>query len=346
MGAMHLRRRVAAAVGLATLLPLLAGCGEDAGELEVGDVVSARDEGQFADGRASFVMLPIGRLEVSLGEPVTELGERDTRDLTPQQAPAGATFVPITWQYDAGTFGLYDEYLGDPASPVIDLVSDSASYRLPPPAEVGESSESFYVLVSGSADDAELSVDYDGVVQTLDLFTGERDEGAAAALYDLEPLGRPIRSCKEAAEFGQTQGFPDYRCKIGHSTRLPYANGEWAEPGRTWLGVSLSTAVRRFDVYGPAPGSGALYVSDSVESTFRIGDAEPVGVIPDPGASCPDTVNGGCTGSYHLVFDVPEKSRTRLLVEQTFRLVLGSQWGGVARKPKLNLDVSVEVPLR
>lgn len=346
MGGMRLRRCAAAAVGLASLLPLLAGCGDDASALEVGDVVPARDDDQFAQGAASFVQIPLGRLEVILGEPATSLRSRDTSDSAALEAPGGSTFVPITWQYDAGTFGEYADYLGDAGSPVIDLVSDGASYRLPPPAEAGEGSESFYVLVSGAADEVVLSVEYDGVVQRLDLVTGERDAGRAAGLYRVKATRARTRSCKEAARFDATRGFPAYRCEISRPMRLPYADGAWAKPGRAWLVLSLTTALRRFDVYGPVPGSGALYGSKSVKSTFRIGGKKPVAVLRDADALCPDISRGSCTATYHLVFAATTDAGAPLVIGQTFALVLGTQWGGVERKAEMDFEISAEVPLR
>ncbi|MFC5727368.1 MULTISPECIES: hypothetical protein [Nocardioides] len=344
---MGLRRRAAAAIGLVSLLPLLAGCGDDAAALEVGDVVPAREDDQFAAGAASFLEIPLGRLEVSLGEPSASLSDRDTSEFAAMRAPEGSTFVPITWQYDAGTFGAFAEYVGDDApSPVIDLVSDGARYRLPPPAESGEGSESFYVLVTGAAEEVALSVEYDGVVQTLDLVTGEREEGAAAGLYRARKAKRGTRSCKEAATFDATQGFPTYRCEISRTIRLPYADGAWAEPGRAWLVMTLTTGMRRFDVYGPLPGSGALYGAESVRANFRIGERKPVAVLRDPDALCPDIARGGCTATYHLVFDGRAAAGAPLVIEQRFALALGTQWGSVDRKATMKFGVHVEAPLR
>ena len=105
-------RRLAALAAASVLV--LAACGGDDDALTPGDVVPAREDAQFAEGKASFVALPIGRLEVHLGEPVTRLDGDDTRELQAVKAPEGSTFVPITWQYDAATFMDHADYLGDP----------------------------------------------------------------------------------------------------------------------------------------------------------------------------------------------------------------------------------------
>ncbi|NHA01475.1 hypothetical protein G5V59_21215 [Nocardioides sp. W3-2-3] len=84
---------------------------------------------------------------------------------------------------------------------MIDLVADKASYRLPAPEATGEGAESFYTLVSGDGEDAALSVDFDGVKQTVVLATGKRTEGKAAPLYRLKPRKDRTASCTTDSKF-------------------------------------------------------------------------------------------------------------------------------------------------
>lgn len=341
------RRIAAAALGWLFLLPVFAACGEDTSSVDVGDLVAAREDSQFSDGAPSSLVLPIGRLEVFLGEPTARLDARHTRQLEPATAPPGSTFVPITWQYDAGTFGDHAAYLGEAPTPKVELRADRAGYRLPAPDSTGQGGESFYVLVSGSGRDLDLAVTYDGVEQSVDLLTGERDPGDAAGLYDLTPATTKTRACEKGADFNGTAGYPDYRCRYSRPVRLPYADGAWAEPGRTFLALTVTTSIRRFDIAGDVPGSGALYLPASVTSTFALGEIEPIAAVQDTTDTCPDLANGGCTGRYDLVFDVPAREkRFRLTMEQTFALVLGSRWGGYDGDETMDLDVSVTIDLK
>lgn len=347
MSSMCFRRTAATTLGLLLLLPALSACGDDASAVEVGDLVVAREDSQFTDGTPSSLVLPIGRLEIFLGEPSEKLAATETRQLEAVAAPAGSTFVPITWQYDAATFGDHAAYVGRATTPKVELVSDEAGYQLPPPEATGEGGESFYVLVSGSAKELELSVTYDGVEQSVDLATGERKADDGAPIDELPPVSTKTRNCERGADFHGTKGFPDYSCRATRPIRLPYAAGAWAEPGRTFLALTVTTSVKRFDITGILPGSGAVYLPASVRSTFELDDAKPVAVLEDTSDTCPDLTKGGCTGRYAVVFDVPDdKSRFAMSLDQTFALVLGSRWGGFEQADEMDLDVSIDLALK
>lgn len=350
MAPMRLRRPAAAVLGLLALLPTLAACG-DGSTVEVGDIVDARADDQFVGGgQASSITLPIGRLEISAGKPTTSLSADDTAQLEPVEAPEGSAFVPITWQYDAGTFGDYAEYMQTDGTPVIDLVADRASYRIPSPETSGEGAESFYVLVSGSGEDASLAVEYDGVSQSVDLATGERDEGDAAALYDLKRTKVRTRSCTNRGEFALTslERMRDFSCSVTTPIRLPYAGGEWAAPGQSWTAVTVSTTVRRYDRTAEDFKSGALYVATSVTSTFKLGALKPAKVIKDRGLTlCPDETQGGCSTVYHLVFAVGDGDKLgRLRVNQTYGLDRVTVWGGGDGPASVDLKGTLSIPLR
>lgn len=347
---MLLRRSAAACFGLLVLLPALAACGGDDGGIKVGDLVDARADDQFVEGgTASTVALPIGRLEISAGKPTTKLAADDTRQLQAVEAPAGSTFIPITWQYDAGTFGDFTDYLDTQANPVIDLVADKASYRLPAPEASGEGAESFYALVSGDGEDASLSVDFDGVKQTVVLATGKRTEDKAAPLYKLKPRKNRTSSCTTDSRFKLSithSRLPDYSCNITPTATIPYAGGKWAEDGKTWLVVTLSTTLRRYDLLSDDLKSGAIYVATSIDSTFTLGKAKPAKVIEDKAlTSCPDPAQGGCVKVYHLIFGVPEKSRGTLRMDQTYELALSSVWGGGSGRDSLTLTNKAVIKL-
>lgn len=327
---MRLRRCAAGAIGLLALLPLVTACGEDEGGVAIGDVVPARQDSQFSEGDRSWLNLPVGRLEVFLGEPTDRLEADDTRQLEAVDAPDGGSFVPLTWQYDAATFGRNAQYLGEEVTPRVDLKVDGASYRLPAPDQTGEGASSFYVLVSGNTDTPSLEIDFDGATQTLDLATGERDEGAASALYDLKPTARKTRSCTEQAVFkpASPRRLPSFRCSITAPVLLPYAGGEWAPEGTSWLAVTVTTSLLRYDQIGADLRSGATYYAAGADTTFRRGGQEPALVLEDRGRTeCPDA-NAGCTTSHHVIFESKGAKSDRLVTTQKLKLALASTMGG------------------
>ena len=335
---MRLRRLAAAAAGLLVLAPALAACGDDAAAIEVGDVIPARDDAQFVEGTASALELPLGRLEVFMGTPTKTLDIADTRQREATDAPEGATFVPITWRYQAGSYGRLRNYLGEEQTPTVELVSDKARYRLPAPRSTGEGSDSFYVPVSGSGKSPQLSVDYDGVTQTIDLASGERDEGRAAALYGLK-VPKKRDDCATDADFHTTEGRVDFTCTVTRPARLPYANGQWATKGHHFLATTIDTTVQRVDLLNAELRAGGIYLAAKVASSFRFGDAKAVMAAED-GASCTNQAGKGCRARYHVVFDVTGKAARRLTVDQTYELTLVSQYGDFGGKKKMKLKVT------
>ena len=350
MAPMRLRRTAAATLGLLALVPALAACGDDGAAIAVGDVVEARQDDQFVGtGTESIVALPIGRLEISAGKPTTQLTADDTHQLEAIEAPAGSAFVPITWQYDAGTFGDYADYADTDANPTIDLVADKASYRIPAPETSGRGAESFYVLVSGDGEDASLAVDFDGVTQTVVLGTGERDEGRAAPLYDLRAPSRQTTSCTAATKF-TCEGvgrLPDYECKVGKPFRLPYAGGAWAEDGGTWYVVTLKTTLRRFNQASADLKSGGVYVAAGVDSSFKLGKLKPTKVIVDKTETvCPDGHLGGCSIQYLLVFGAGKKAPGTLRLAQTYDMALAQVFGEGDPAEELQITSKASIKLR
>lgn len=349
MGPMLLRRSSTGLLGLLLLAPVLAACGGDSG-IEVGDVVAAADDAQFSgQGVESVVALPVGRLEVTAGKPVTEISAADTRQVAKVVAPEGSAFVPITWQYDAATFGALSGYLTTDASPVIDLVADGASYRIPAPELTGEGSSSFYVLVSGTGADPKLDVDFDGVTQKVDLASGEVEEGRAAPLYDITKPRAKRFPCSPEVEFGRTTPrAPEFTCTVTRPIDLPYAGDAWAAEGHSWRVVTVRTTLGRWTEVADDLKSGAVYYADNVESSYRLGDVEAAHVIRNStNTACPDLTNSGaCTTEFKVVFDVEGKPSRALAIEQDFDLRLATVFGGSEAADTLDLKVNATARLK
>lgn len=322
------RPAAALLVGLLLASGLAACGGEDS--VKPGDTVPARDTSQFDDGTQSTLTLPIGRLEVYLGKPVESLPSKDTLEPGTLRAGSEEIFVPITWQYDTTTTSRFTDYLGDdPATPRVDLVADGASYRLSPPDTRADGVESFYLLVSGKAEELSLKVDYDGVAQTVDLRSGERDTGAAQPLYDLKPARRATRSCAADTSFKPAGAgkVPTYDCTVSSPVRLPYAAGEWAPAGTTFVGVTVTTTLTRYDEVAPDLSSSGVYYGTGVTPSFQLGAQRAVQVLRDPNQTvCPDAATAACTTTFHVIFPDPGSGAAarRLRGTEVFSLELAS----------------------
>ncbi|XBB65581.1 hypothetical protein ABFU82_15845 [Nocardioides sp. WV_118_6] len=343
------RRCAVAVAGLLALAPALVACGGDTG-VAVGDVVPARDDAQFSGaGNESVVALPIGSLEITLGKPTDKLSADDTRQAEAIDAPDGGTFVPITWQYDASSFGRYADFIDTEATPDVDLIADGATYRIPPPDDSGTGSTSFYVVVGGPGKDPSLKIDFDGVTQTVDLTTGDRDAGAAEALYDLPSPRTKRTDCTGAIEYGRKLvGSSTFTCSVTRPVRLPYAGDAWAEDGQGWLAVTVRTTLGRWNEVAKDLKSGGVYYATGVVGSFRLGDIEAAQAYQDNGeTTCPSTTSGSCTTEFHVIFPVGDKAPKKLRVEQDYTLLLTSAWGtGTDTEQNLDLPVTATTTLK
>ncbi len=336
-------------LGLACLVltaPLLAACGGDEGGASVGDVIPARADDQFEKGKRSSVVLPIGRLDIRLGEPVDEIGSKDSRELETLTAPDGATFVPITWQYVEAGSREVRAYVATSAAPEIDLETDGQSYRLPTP-DAGQRGESFYVLVDGDAEELSVAVDFDGVSQSVDLVTGDRDPGRAGPLYDVKADRLRPKDCDSTGWFDDADAAVDYTCDVTGPVLLPYADGRWAEPGHRWLAITLHTELRQYGL-ADGKGGGAVFGASSTQVEARLGGEKPAAslVSADPVDQCPVRNVGTCGYRAHLIFDITgDDVPRRLEIEQRFALVLATRWGGFDPGAKLKVDAAGDVGL-
>lgn len=338
------RRRSATALGLLLLAPTLAACGDDPAAVAAGDVVPARHEaGIAASGAETTIALPIGDLLVTVGKPVREISADDTRQLERLTASDGEVFVPVSWQYDTTSLGTYARYLETTSTPVVDLVVDGASYRIPPPETATEGPESFFVTVSGNGDDPELKVDFDGVTQTADLSSGEVDAGAAAPLYDLEAAPAEPLPCGGTARPSRAVTVSElaFTCTMTPPVLLPYAGDAWAEDGRTWLALTVETAFGRWDEAAADLSAGAIYYPGTVDGAFTLGGSKAVQVIRDAGrGTCPDIANQNCSAVFHVLFDVGEDAPRNLVIKQRYELGRTSTWGTIDAPEQLELTVT------
>ncbi|WP_183092555.1 hypothetical protein [Nocardioides stalactiti] len=326
-----MQARVVLGTALLVLLSSLTACSEEKAELSAGDIVRARQDDQFESGRRTTITMPVGRLLVWTEDPVESAGADETRTRQTVDAPAGAVLVPITWQYDPWASNRLDGIVDTSDTPRINLVTETESYRVPPPERDAEgNAESFYVVADGDAEERTLEIEFDGVTQTLDLASGERDEGIAAALYDIEDDQLKKTSCTDEKWFDPRYVSADFTCNTVGPVITPYAAGEWAPEGSVWLAVTLTT---RMGVYAETDllGSGARYFSRGVKVTAEIDreKADYTLVSQSDLNQCPVPGTNTCAESTTYVFEVPEEDPEQgpFVVELTYKQVEQVSYG-------------------
>ena len=343
-----MRVRAVIALVLLVLTPLLAACNDDEDLPKAGDIIRARLDNQFKKGQESEVALPTGKLLIHSGEPVKTASSDDTRTRTAVDAPSGAVMVPITWQYDPWTSGKLDGIFATDDTPIVDMVSDGEHYRLTPPERDTDGAESFYVVVDGDGSDRSLEITIDGVAQTVDLRTGDRDEGDAAGLYDITDAKLDKQRCDEGRWFTTKDADADFSCEIHGPVLTPYAAGKWAPSGTTWLTMTVTTSIRAYGVSGGL-GAGARYLAGSVKGRPTIDGEKPEKVLStdDELDVCPLVAQQRCGWSKQVVFAVPadDPEQGPLDLEMSYHLTLLTAYGNDFDPPK-HQDVTADEKLK
>lgn len=326
-----MRARAVTGLTLLVLSTLLAACGEEQAETKPGDVIQARIDNQFKDGEKSAVRLPTGRLLINAAEPVDEANGDETRTREAVDAPAGAVLVPITWQYDPWSSDRLEGFVATTDTPVVELVSESERYRLPPPDAEREAGESFYVVVDGEAEERALEISFDGVTQLVDLTDGSIEKGDAKALYRVDDDRLKKKPCDEAPWFDSRTVAAEFSCDLVGPVLIPYAGGEWAPEDSVWLALTLRTEMR---IYGETDrlGGGARYIAKSVKVKAEIDGQKPAFELSAKTSDdlCPVELTSTCGWSRHLIFEVPadDGEQGPLELAVTYNLDRVTSWGG------------------
>ncbi len=273
---------------LAALLPLTA-CSPDekSAATRPGDVVLAR-AGVDTEGAAQgFLVVPSGRLDIRAGTPVESITAEATTEREQRTAPEGGVFVPITWTFRSGGIEKLTRIFGRPQPIDMTLVSDGTSYPLSPPSveRDGEAVDAYYVAVEGEGKELELELGYSGVTQTLDLLTGGQQTGRAQGLYDLGEVAYSdkLRACPTDEWLGRDPMVQvGFTCQRADSLTVPFANGEWAPEGSTFVVIELATVLTAYAVYTPTGGS-AFYSPVSSKEKSKLDGEGPTGTIEDEG---------------------------------------------------------------
>ena len=298
-----MRRLAATTLTTGLLLGVgLTACGDQGSATSVGEVVVGHSSDDVT-GDSTLVLLPTGRIDLTVGDPTEKLTEEQVGDA--RRAPDGGSFLPVSWAHDPfGESGVPIGVIGaEPQEAQVTLVVGETRADLGSPyrvvgdtgtADTGVST--MYVAVDQAPDDVGdvwFEVTYDGLTQTVSPSTGDRDAGAAAPLYDEPTFGVEAPCTSEG--FATPQVRPDVSCVVNAAQRTPYLPGHgWAEEGRTFVLVSAFFTVDSVEVGGTS--------SDVVEITPRLtlDGAEPL--PPDGRYGAPEQEPGAASGTW--AFDV------------------------------------------
>ena len=223
----------------------LAACDDDGPAPDVvGTVVAGT--GARVEGDSGFLFVPAGRIDVTIGRPLTRaLAADETADGRVHAPPSGGAFVPVSWTHDPAALPAPLEVVGTrPALTQVALVADGTSFALGSPydvAGVGGTTDALvrvmYVAVPSVPEQLVVSADYDGATQTLDPTTGRIGPAAAGPLY--HPVPRLTASpCAIGRGEGPRQAGPAVTCSVRDVVVVPYVPGPgWAQPPQGWLVV-------------------------------------------------------------------------------------------------------------
>ncbi len=305
------RRRPVPALGAAALVVVAlvggtaAACTDGPERDPVGTVVVADIGTEVEGGSSGFLLVPAGRIDVTVGPRVTgTLPASVAADETEHTPPAGGSFVPVAWSHNPFALPSGMAPVGtDPRPTEMALVVDGTSYPLGSPydvASVGGTIDSpirvMYVAVPGVPDSVVVSAEYHGLTQTLDPQSGQLGPGAAAPLYHhIDHVGP--RRCA-AGWSGLENLVAVTSCRVREPQRLPYLpEVGWAAPERSWVVIGY-----RITLEGARPAA----VTDrlgvrQVTADLTLNGARPVVDRSGPAAGSrrPGTVTGT------LAFDGP-----------------------------------------
>ena len=267
----------------------LTACGDQGSGAGSGDVVAGHLSDKVS-GDSTYVLLPTGRIDLTVGEPVDEVTADQASDGEKHSAPDGGVFVPVTWEHDPfGEGAVPVNVIGaDPQEADVVLMSGGTKADLGSPYQLaGDQGTTdtgvgtMYVAVAGDGEDPTFQVAYDGLTQTVDPATGDRDAGVAEPLYAEPTMGVEAPCTSEGFASGPIR--PAVSCVVNAPQRTPYLPGQgWAEPGHTWLLVTADITLSgvdvgrtAYDVQSVRPHL-TLDGADPLPADERYGSAEPL----------------------------------------------------------------------
>lgn len=290
-----------------------------------GSVVPVRTGVQ---GSEATVVVPTGKLEFTVGDPVEAVPAEAALDGEAHAAARGTRFVPVelevlTAQLEPGPGDAFDTG----ATPDLDARLVSGGTRVP--LDVRDD-RTAYVAVAGDGKDVHVEVRFDGVTQRANVRTGAVAKDLAGPLYaDTTAANRVI--CP--ARHGRSPGFTyDFACAGGPLLVTPWARGlGWAARGRTWAVATIYTTMADLRWTRSGGGPVARYDVTAGKRRVTVDGLDPTQIVPGP-------FDTGPTARQDVVaFEVPRAISPRFDVIQEFtgRAQAGPSSRGAPPRPRV-----------
>lgn len=329
---MRRSRAVAGWLALGVALTFLTSCGsEEQSPGSGGLAVLEGTDTTTVSGTEVPVIVPNGSYVFTVSEPTTSLPD----DVSDDGGSDDATYVGLAWR---------PEGTAPEAGPVLHGTDpEPAPVRISQGDTTGEVTELGADTTGGNANgvvwvsvdpdaDLTLEVEYDGLVQTFDLASGERQPGPADAFYD--DTGTVRVDCPDGTSEAD-QGF-DYTitCDLADVAAVPYVAGQgWAADGETWLVLDLSLTPSAFTWSGA--GGTSDYEVTSQSGSVSVGDTEATVLSED------DPLGDGWSAS--LAVPAPAAEAVTLDVRRTYDLARDSGSGGPDSHQAV-FEASIDLP--
>lgn len=200
-------------------------------------------------GDEHVVMLPSGKVTFTVTDPIRHVDFTDTTRTDDLEPADGVDLVGISWEHERYVYArdvgeaLAGNFQVDKTQKVgLSIVADDKSYDFPDIGTAAEpgGADNFHVGLARAASELALEVEYDGLVQAVDLRTGVVDQGAAAPLYRAELAGgaepdEQSASCPSVdRDGGRLRWY--FFCQVERAIAVPYVPGQgWAADGRTFV---------------------------------------------------------------------------------------------------------------
>lgn len=262
---MRSRRTVSVLTGLMIIACGVVACGSDDNAV-VGDVVAASGTADIEDLSAE-VRVPWTAFNLEISSPGGDLRSTQTSSAEEIQAPDGLKFVGLSWSEDLSASQEMTQGMGNLVCCATQAVSaklavSGKTYELPRPKD----GSAYFVAVPSESSAVEIA--FDGVVQTVDLASGEVDPDGASPLYDASESSEAT-----VCEGGDSSGVAELSCRaeVVYPAWIPDLG--WAARGETWTAIRVSGSI------DPKPGD---KVAKSIDSS-SMGGINPQVIDVDKG---------------------------------------------------------------
>ncbi|MCD4524460.1 hypothetical protein [Nocardioides sp. cx-173] len=326
---------------LGVVLAAATGCSDGPGAGAGGLRVLEGNDARAVAGTEIPVLVPNGSFVFTVSEPGGELPEGEPAD-SAGDAGSATSYVGISWRSDTNPpeFGPVLHGTQPLPAPVRVVQGDDEAEVTElgpsgPTATDFNSSGVAWVALVEDGPGLTLEVEYDGLVQTFDLTTGEREAGPADGFYEDTGTGRTACLAGEPAD---ARWRADVDCKVTEVAAVPYvAEHGWAEEGRTWLvfGIFLTPGD---DFTLTEKGTEATYRVARQQGTVRSGEDEAV-VLSQDG----DALGGSWSAS--LAVQVDADAPATLEVSRDYDVMLDTASGPADVPPTATVTYTATVDL-